>query len=166
MTFADIPSGTSLFVDANTFVYACAPDPQLGPPSLQLLERIEQNDLQGYSSAHVLSDVAHRLMSLEACAVLGWPYKGIARRLQRHPDQVQQLSRYRQAVDNIIGIGIQFIPIAARHIFSATSMSQQHGLLSGDALTITLMLENGLTNLASNDTDFDRVAGITRFRPV
>jgi predicted nucleic acid-binding protein len=44
MTFADIPSGTSVFVDANTFVYACGPDPQFGPPSLQLLERIERNE--------------------------------------------------------------------------------------------------------------------------
>ena len=166
MTFADIPSGTSLFVDANTFVYACAPDPQFGPPSLQLLERIEKNDLQGYTSTHVLSDVAHRLMSLEACADLGWPYQGIAQRLQKHPTQVQQLSRYRQAIDDIIGMGIQFIPIVARHIASATSVCQQHGLLSGDALTVTLMLENGLTNLASNDADFDRIPGFTRFGPV
>src|SRR5690349_8298740 len=111
MTFADIPSGTSLFIDANIFVYACAPDPQFGPPSLHLLERIEQNDLKGFTSAHVLSDVAHRLMSLEACAVFGWPYKGIAQRLQKHPTQVQQLSRYCQAIDDIIGMGIQFIPI-------------------------------------------------------
>jgi predicted nucleic acid-binding protein len=28
------------------------------------------------------------------------------------------------------------------------------------------MQENGLTYLASNDTDFDRVPGITRFAPV
>lgn len=32
MTVASIASGTSVFVDANTFVYAFAPDPQFGPP--------------------------------------------------------------------------------------------------------------------------------------
>jgi predicted nucleic acid-binding protein len=91
MTFADVPGGTSVFVDANTFVYACGPDPQFGPPSLQLLERIERKDLQGFTSTHVLSDVAHRLMSLEACAVLGWPYAGIAQRLKRHHTQPMKL---------------------------------------------------------------------------
>jgi predicted nucleic acid-binding protein len=157
MTFADIPSGTSVFVDANTFVYACAPDPQLGPACQKLIERIERKDLQGFTSTHVLSDVAHRLMTLEACVVLGWPYKGIAQRLQQHGDQIQQLSRFRQAIDNIVGTGIQFIPITTHHISAATEVSQQDGLLSGDALTVVLMREQSITNLASHDTDFDRV---------
>jgi len=66
MTFADIPSGQSVFVDANPFVYALVPDPVFGPPSVQLLERIEHRDIQGFTSSAVLSDVAHRLMTLEA----------------------------------------------------------------------------------------------------
>jgi predicted nucleic acid-binding protein len=77
MIFADIPNGTDVFVDANIFVYACAPDPQFGPPSVQLLERIEHNELRGFTSTHILSDVAHRLMSLEACAV----FVGLSREL-------------------------------------------------------------------------------------
>ena len=59
MNFADIPSGASVFVDANVFVYDFAPDPQYGPPCRELMERIE------------LGDVAHRLMTLEACQTLG-----------------------------------------------------------------------------------------------
>jgi predicted nucleic acid-binding protein len=31
---------------------------------------------------------------------------------------------------------------------------------------VALMRANGLTHLASNDADFDRVPGITRFAPV
>lgn len=40
MTFADIPPGASLFVDANTLVYHFAADPLLGPPCRELLHRI------------------------------------------------------------------------------------------------------------------------------
>lgn len=61
MKLADIPSGQSVFGDANLFVYAFAPDPAFGPPSEQLLERIEQDELQGFTSSDVLCDVAHRL---------------------------------------------------------------------------------------------------------
>jgi hypothetical protein len=43
MSFMDISNGTEVFVDANIFVHAYAPDPQLGPPSGQLLERIERS---------------------------------------------------------------------------------------------------------------------------
>jgi predicted nucleic acid-binding protein len=45
-------------------------------------------------------------------------------------------------------------------------LSRQYELLSGDALIVAVMQVHGLTNLASNDTDFDRVPGLTRFAPV
>ena len=32
MTLADVPAWASVFVDANPFVYAFAPEPALGPP--------------------------------------------------------------------------------------------------------------------------------------
>ena len=48
MNFAAIGDGTSLFVDANVFVYAFGPDPAFGPPSKVLLERIEQGDVRGH----------------------------------------------------------------------------------------------------------------------
>ena len=46
-------------------------------------------------------------MSLEACATLGWPYTGIAQRLNKHPSEFQKLSRFRAAIEAIIAIGIQ-----------------------------------------------------------
>jgi predicted nucleic acid-binding protein len=104
-------------------------------------------------------------MSLEACAVFGWPFAGIARRLRRHPDEVQKLTRYRQAIDAVIAIGVQVLPTLAHHVSSAASISKQHGLLSNDALVAALMSEHGLSQLASHDADFDRVPGITRFAP-
>ena len=166
MKFADLANGTAVFVDANTFVYAFSPHAQLGPPSEKLLERIEHHELSGSTSTHVLSDVAHRLMTLEACAAYGWPFAGIAQRLSRHPAEVKQLSRYRQAIDAILAIGFQVLSSNARHIPAATAISHQHGLLTNDALIVALMQESGMLHLASNDGDFDLVAGITRYAPL
>lgn len=41
MNFSDVPSGASVFVDANVFVYNFAPNPQYGPACRELMERIE-----------------------------------------------------------------------------------------------------------------------------
>jgi predicted nucleic acid-binding protein len=166
MTLADIPGGQAVFVDANLFVYAFAPDPVLGPPSAQLLERIERHDVQGFTSSDVLCDVAHRLMSLEACAVFGWPYARIAQRMKSHPTEVQQLRRYRQAIDEVLAIGVQILPVFPRHVLAGTDVSRQSGLLMRDAVLVAVMRENGLTRLASHDGDFDRVPGIVRYAPV
>ena len=48
---------------------------------------------------------------------------------------------------------------------TATRLSKTYELLTGDALIVAVMQANGLTCLASNDTDFDRVPGIKRYAP-
>ncbi|HET6879328.1 MAG TPA: PIN domain-containing protein, partial [Pirellulales bacterium] len=50
---------------------------------------------------------------------------------------------------------------------SATALvSQQYGLLSGDAMIVAVMQHYGLTNLATHDDDFDRVPWLNRDAPV
>jgi predicted nucleic acid-binding protein len=49
---------------------------------------------------------------------------------------------------------------------TATAVSQQCGLLSGDALIVAVMQQHGITHIASLDADFDHVPGITRFSPI
>lgn len=166
MMLQDIANGESVFVDANIFIYAFAPDPTLGSQCQDFLERIERGDLHGVTSAHVLSNVAHRLMSLEACQTFGWPYTGIASRLARHPDEVQQLHQYRQAIDDIIASGIQVASITSRHVVDAASVSQRDGLLSNDALVAAVMHEMKLVHLARHDADFDRLTGVVRYSPI
>jgi predicted nucleic acid-binding protein len=96
MTFSDIPAGAAVFVDANVFVYHFAPHPSLQAACQQLLERFASEELIGHTSAHVLTNVAHRMMTLEAVDRFSWPTPGIAQRLQRHPDQFRLLTRFSQ----------------------------------------------------------------------
>lgn len=166
MNFTDVPAGESLFIDANVFVYNFGPDPTFGPPSRDLLGRIEQGDAKGYVSAHVLNEVAYRLMTLEACQTFGWPYSGIGQRLRRHHPEIRKLQRFRQALDEIAAIGVQVLPVSGQHVLLAGDLSRAHGLLSGDALILAVMQSHGLAALASSDADFDRVPGITRYAPV
>jgi predicted nucleic acid-binding protein len=50
-------------------------------------------------------------------------------------------------------------------VVTAIRVSRKTGLLTNDALMIALMQANGLTKLANNDTDRDRVPGLTRYAP-
>jgi predicted nucleic acid-binding protein len=166
MNFGQLLSGDSVFVDANTFVYYFGAHPTFGTPCKQLLDRIEHRDLHGFTSAHELLDLTHRLMTLEAATTFGWPLAGMANRLRRSPVQVRTLTQYRQAIDEISLIGIQVLPVTAQLVSLAADVSQQTGLLSGDALIVATMQKQGLSKLASHDADFDRVPGVTRYAPV
>jgi predicted nucleic acid-binding protein len=166
MTFADVPTGQSIFVDANIFLYYFRPDPVLAPPYDQLLQRIENGDIQGFTSAHVLNEMVHRLMTEEAHQRFGWPMNGMARRLRNHPAQIRGLSRPRQAIDDLSLIGMQILPITGPQVSLAVDRSSQYGLLSSDALIVAVMQDHGLQALASHDADFDRVPGLTRYAPI
>jgi predicted nucleic acid-binding protein len=165
MIFADLVSGDSVFVDANTLVYHFQPHPVFGAACTDLVERIEHQDLVGLTSTHILSEMAHRLMTVEASARFGWPFAGIAQRLGQHPTQVQTLTRFRQAIQEIPQYRIQVLTIPPQFIDAAAAVSQKAGLLSNDALIVAVMQANGLTKLASNDADFDRVSGLMRYAP-
>jgi predicted nucleic acid-binding protein len=82
------------------------------------VDRIEHQDIIGFTSAHVLSEVVQRLMTTKD------------------------------------------------HVSRALDISRQTGLLCGDALVAVVMQDQGLVHLASKDSDFDRVPGLTRYAPV
>ena len=166
MTFDQIPAGMAVFLDANSLVYHFTNDPKYGVASNRLVHQIEQGALSGFTSTDVLGDVAHRLMTLEAIAVNGWPYAGIAARLRKHHHSISKLTIFRQAIASLPQLNIQVIPITQPLLEAATLASQQFELLTGDALVVAVMQAHGLTNLASNDADFDRVPGLTRYEPV
>jgi predicted nucleic acid-binding protein len=165
MIFADLRHGDSVFIDANVLVYHFEPHAVFGPACTTLIRRIELGELLGFTSTHVQSEVAHRLMTLEACTRFGWPYSGIAQRLRSHPAEVQKLKLFRQAIQQIPRYHVQVLTVAPHQVAAATAISQQTGLLTNDALVVAVMREHGLVNLASHDADFDRAAGLARYGP-
>ena len=66
MTFADLVAGDAIFLDANPFVYHPVADPKYGAACSQLLQRVENQEITGLTSTHVLTEMAHRIMAVEA----------------------------------------------------------------------------------------------------
>jgi predicted nucleic acid-binding protein len=166
LKFVDIPAGQAVLLDANVLVDHFSANPITGTACQALLKRIVNQEIQALTSAHVMAEMSHRLMTIEACATFGWPYKGIAQRLANHPLEIQQLTQYRQAIDEVVLFGIQVLPVLPHHVSLAANAIRQHGLLFNDSLLVAIVQDHGLTNLASHDADFDRVPSITRFAPV
>ena len=165
MTLGDVAVGAKILIDAYIFVYACTPDPIFGPPCIHFFDCVRRAELDGAVTAHALSEPAHRIMSIEACATFGWSYKGIAARMKTHPAKLRQLDRHRQAISEIMSWGVRVLPIDGSDVRDAASTSQTYSLLSGDTLTYSLMLHHGFEHIASNDSDFDGLPRISRYAP-
>jgi predicted nucleic acid-binding protein len=166
MTFADLQLGDLIFLDANTLIYHFVNHPKYGAACTALVERIEHKEIQGFTSSHCLADVAHRVMTIEAMTRQSWPLTGLAARLKKHHSEIPKLGLYQQATVKIGQLGIQVLPVSETVVLAATNFSQQFELLTGDALVVAIMRQHRLTNLASEDADFDRVPGLIRYAPV
>ena len=166
MTFADLLPGESVFLDANTLVYHFAAHAVFGAVCTQLVQRIENQELLGFTSTQALGEAAHRLMTTEASSLFGWPFAGIGNRLRTHSAAVRQLTVFRQAIDRILQSTIQVLTVPPPLLATAAALCQQFGLLTNDGLIVAVMQANGLTRIASNDADFDRVPGLVRYGPV
>src|SRR4051794_2274752 len=113
MTFADLVVGDALFVDANTLVYHCTLDPKFGSACTDLLDRIGRGEIAAFTSTHILLEVCHRLMTLEAARKLGKPQGPMVKFLKSHLDDIRPLTGFRQAIDDLCIGQLQILTISA-----------------------------------------------------
>ena len=88
MTFADLQKGHPAFLDANILIYHFTNHPKYGAACTRLIERMELKEIQGFTSSDCLSDVAHRIMTIEAMGRFAWPATGLAARLKKHHQEI------------------------------------------------------------------------------
>jgi len=163
--YSDLLAGADVFVDVSVFIHHFEPNPLYGAAATEFLERVENQEISGVTTTHIISEVAHRLMTIEVMQTLGWKSAGIALRLRNHPAVVQSLRRFRQAIQEIPLFIFRILLVEIAWLDASAAISQQTGLLHNDALSIVAMQAHNLTNFASADPDFDRVPGITRYAP-
>src|SRR6516225_8107360 len=99
MNLDQVPAGAQVFIDSNILVYHFQPHPSFGAMCHQLLERIERQDIEGYTSTNLLGELAHRLMVIEAGALPGWGGGKVLNHLKQQPGVVKLLTHFQTAVE-------------------------------------------------------------------
>jgi predicted nucleic acid-binding protein len=160
----NLPAGVTFFVDANIFVYHFVELGDLSTACRGGLAGIVDRRIDAASTATCLADAVHRVMAIEAqdrfklrAGATAW--------LQSHPDRIGELSAFREAAKQIQAIPLRLLNPDASILTEAAELSARHGLLTNDATVVALMMRHGLTNLVTNDDDFDRVPGLTVWKP-
>ncbi|HEY1684130.1 MAG TPA: type II toxin-antitoxin system VapC family toxin [Tepidisphaeraceae bacterium] len=161
----DIPDGTVCFIDSNILYYALVSTPPVSEHCLAFLNRVIAGKISATVSVPVLSDTLHKVMMAEVAAITQRDRAGIVGYLGKHPEIITRLTEYPRAMDRLSTIPMNFLPLNQAFLHEAASLAVRHGLLTNDAIIVTLMQQHGLVHLATNDDDFDRVPGITIWKP-
>ena len=157
MKLEEVGSGQAVFVDANVFIYhltgrsgACR----------GLLFRCEAGEVQGLTGAHVVLEVLHRLMMLEAVQRASVSPGNVARRLKERPEVVRVLGEYARHASRIPDMGIRMLPVDGGLVRASHEVRTRAGLLVHASISVAMMEQQGMKAIATQDKDFLRVDGL------
>jgi predicted nucleic acid-binding protein len=148
MTLAGIPEGSTVFIDANVFVYHFV---GASAQCTALLARCETSEVRGSTSALVLAEVAHRLMVIEAVKRRVVSSGNVARKLAGRPELVRQFTIYEASIQAISSMGVEIMALTEVTIQLGLRHQRRYGLLTNDSLIVATMLQQGVRILATAD---------------
>lgn len=157
-----IPLNSSIFIDSNIFIYHFL---GISEQCTNFLEKIELGDSEGYTSTVVLAEVLHRLMIAEAVEICGIEPKKAVKYLKQHPELITKLEKCETAINDIIEFNVKILTLTVESIFQSRSLRNEYSLMTNDSLNLQVMKSNGLNDIATNDSDFDRVDWIKVWKP-
>jgi predicted nucleic acid-binding protein len=162
MRLESLPEGARVFVDANIFIY------HFSGASLEcqaFFQRCESGQIEAFTGVHIVLEVAHRLMMLEALQkgliTRGQP----ARKLREQPEIVKALQAYNQSVQQIPRLNVRVEAITSTEVRASEAIRIQEGLMTNDSVTVALMQQLDLNAIATADADFNDMSGLHVYQP-
>lgn len=162
MRLDSISSGSTIFIDANIFIYHFT---GVSNECGHFLSRCEHGDLIGITSVNVLLEVLHRLMMVEAFRKKFVKPPNIVKKLKKHPEKIRQLNDYFTNTQKISEMGIIVKPITGEAILKSQAVRLRYGFMVNDSLIVASMEEENTKLLATNDTGFSILEGYAIYRP-
>jgi len=158
----ELPDYSNVLVDANIFINALN---RTSPQCMRLLDRCVREQVSGVTTIEAVNEACHRLMLLEAVGA-GIISKQSANSLKRKREAVKKLRRYWELTQTILDdLNLAIIPLDEPRVRRADEIRTRYGLLTNDSMLIAAAREYGIDCIASHDSDFDDIDGITVYKP-
>jgi predicted nucleic acid-binding protein len=161
----DVPAAERVFIDANILHYSIIPVPPFTAVVLPFIDRLRRQEFAGCATFDVLADAQHKTMTSLAARQYRLTQKSLAGWLKNHPQEIGALVGLAQAAVMLEALPLNLLVPEAGQLTEVSRLSQAYGLLTNDAIITALMQRHGIKHLATNDDDFDRVPGITVWKP-
>ena len=162
----EIDTGTTIFIDANIFLYEILDHWKYAEPCNSFLEHVNMGKYHAVMSVLVCNEVFHRVMIAEVVERYGIEPKSAVNYLKKNWEVVRELNKAYDAMLNIDAIeNLEIVEIDREVYDIALEYSKKYGLLSNDAVHLATIKKHGITNIATNDGDFERVKWLNIWKP-
>jgi predicted nucleic acid-binding protein len=132
---------------------------RLSEECVQLLSRCKEEEVLGCVSTTTAAEVLHRVMCLEL-QKKRLDIKSPAKYLKKHPEAIRGLSDYWMFVKKLRSENLSILETEEKHIIDSQNLRDRYGLLTNDSIIAQVALDYGITAIATNDDDFERITEI------
>ena len=161
-----LPLSSDVFIDANIFLYHIMKRPKFFSPCHNFFVAIESGVYNGVTSTLVLNEVLHKLIIAEATNAYGLhSERDAANLLKLNPGKISGLSQVWGTYAAIKDYPIKICSCDESVLDIAVGLSCKYGLLISDATHLAVMKSEGISTIATNDSDFQRIDEIDIYRP-
>lgn len=163
MSLSRVPKGTNVYIDASIFLFVALKQKHL-QESKDFLKRINKKEMNGFVSIVVLDEVLFKLIQAEASVKFNMPLSSTVQFLKMNPDKIHELTKCWDALNKILSLNITVLDVPGDFRL-VMNTCREHKLLTRDALHVTVVKTHGIAHIATGDSDFKRVSGITVWMP-
>ncbi len=145
----------SCFIDSNIFILTAT-----NKESRKLkdfMSKVKFGEIKGYINPIVISEVFHKLATLEIKKNRRISYKEVLELIKEEPKIIKNLKTFRVINEIISYEGIEILEIDKETVFETIKIAKENGLLFQDSLIASTCKLNKIENILTNDRDFERL---------
>ena len=161
----DLPVGNVVYVDSNIFIYDATEHPKYAISCSKFLDRVESGGITGITSILTINETVHKLSIIELSSKMKERPVSIIRLVKEDPSLLDTLDNPFIVAEDIMDMNLEIVSFSDLIFEKALRFMKQHRLMSNDAVHLATMKRYGVTNIATNDGDFERVRGLKVWKP-
>lgn len=155
-----------IFIDANIFLYGALDYTKYRAACRAFLQNVESGTYFAATSALVLNEVVHKLILAETTKTYRLRSESEAKKLiEDKPETISSLTRVWKTYAVIRAYPLVIYSIDKATMDMAADLSSRYGLFISDASHLAVMKMNGISNIVTNDNDFQLAEDISIYKP-
>lgn len=161
----NLPDGTIVYVDSNIFIYDATDHLKYAASCSLFLDRVESGEISGITSILSINETVHKLSIIELSTKLKKKPALIIPLVKKDPSLLDDLETPFLAAESIMNMNLEIVNLLVPMFVVVLESMKRYRLMSNDAIHVATMKKRGISAIATNDPDFERVEWIKVWTP-
>lgn len=169
MRLGEFAGEERIFIDANIFIYNALDDLTYADDSSDFLNLVETDRIKGVITPLVMDEVLFKILVAEASQHIDkFNIRNLKNELKKAAFSsmvYKPVKEYGEYFKELTYGGLEILTIDGGMVEKSIDLGQRYGLLTTDAIPLAAMKKYGIVQIATNDSDFERVDFVKVCKP-